>query len=367
MARWVLRCDPTRWRIYDFVAAGHPLTSWALTRADEPPRPGDEFALWVTGRPGGVVALGRVTGPVADDGAGDDRYWTDPGERGRYCLPIHVTRLFLDDPLPRDALAADPDFAAAAEVLHSPPVGDPYPLTGAEWAALQRHLAPAAGLLRGLIGTDLTTAAGRTSRILAVRPPDVIVATGRAPHGQPVPLARVDRALRELRTTGRVEIRSAFVGAVLRTLPGARVDDTAPPAIRLDPPATGPVDRELRDRLFGARTEAMCALCGDVYPVGLLVAAHIKKRAACTDLERRDLDNIAIPACALGCDALYEAGYLTVDRSGHIIAAAGPHPRAVAQRLDQLARRRINAHTPATEPYFRWHRDNTFIDAAETA
>ena len=33
-------------------------------------------------------------------------------------------------------------------------------------------------------------------------------------------------------------------------------------------------------------------------------AAHIKKRAVCSDDERRDLDNIAMPTCLLGCDIL---------------------------------------------------------------
>ncbi|GAA4257516.1 hypothetical protein GCM10022255_074620 [Dactylosporangium darangshiense] len=282
VAQWVLQCNPTRWRIYDFFAAGHELTSWTVTRHVQQAGPGDLFALWVTGRPGGVVALGEVTdtavpaAEMADED--DDGYWTDVADRGRdrYVLPVRITRLFLHDPLPRDVLSADPRFAAAA-VLREPGSGNLFAVTDDEWAALHEQLDG-----RALAGTTTADGAG--------------------------------------------------------------------------------AEQVLRRRLFGTRGEALCALCGDVYPVGLLRAAHIKKRAACTEVERRDLGNVAMAACVMGCDALYEAGYLTVDASGHIVTAAGPHPRAVGQRLEQLARRRTAAHNAATEIYFAWHRDNTFLD-----
>ncbi|GAA1560676.1 hypothetical protein GCM10009827_097470 [Dactylosporangium maewongense] len=166
-----------------------------------------------------------------------------------------------------------------------------------------------------------------------------------------------------------------------RPIPGTRAAGS-PPVIHLDRPAPaddpdghgafdGALDRnvvsaargeqvELRRRLFGTRPEAPCALCGEVYPVGLLVAAHIKKRAACTDQERRDLGNIAMAACLFGCDALYEQGYLTVDATGHIITATKPHADGVRQRLERLAGRRVPTHRSATAHYFAWHHDNAF-------
>ena len=39
---------------------------------------------------------------------------------------------------------------------------------------------------------------------------------------------------------------------------------------------------------------AHCAICGDLYPVRFLVAAHIKPRSVCTETERRDLTNVAM-------------------------------------------------------------------------
>lgn len=247
-------------------------------------------------------------------------------------------------------------------------------------------------LLRQLVGRPLATIAGRTNTILAVEPPNVLVATSRSPQGQPVPIAWVDEALEQLNTTGRLEIhprssrhRCAFIGAVLQQLPDIRVENSRPPVIYLEPLAAvvtaehvghdgvfaGILDRyaiaagrgeqaELRQRLFGGRDEAPCALCGEVYPVDLLVAAHIKQRAACTDDECRDLDNVAMAACLLGCDALYELGYITVDATGHIMAADGPYPGVVGGRIGRLAGRRVGLYAPATGHYFAWHREHRF-------
>jgi hypothetical protein len=49
-----------------------------------------------------------------------------------------------------------------------------------------------------------------------------------------------------------------------------------------------------------------------VFPVDLLVAAHIKRRSLCSETERRDLHNVAMLACKFGCDALFEEGYWLV-------------------------------------------------------
>jgi hypothetical protein len=85
-------------------------------------------------------------------------------------------------------------------------------------------------LLAGLVGRPLQTIGGAQNQVLEVRDEDVIVATARSPRGQPVPLAWVQDALDRIQTTGELQIdpptvgyRSAFVGAVLRTLPNARI------------------------------------------------------------------------------------------------------------------------------------------------
>lgn len=247
-------------------------------------------------------------------------------------------------------------------------------------------------MLRRLIGVPLSTVTGRANRILGVRPPDVVVATERSPDGRPVPIAWVDDALDLLRRDGEVVVdpehlghRSSFIGAVLLTLPGAREVGSPPhitfsPATRLDLHVvegrsltfqgdldrnfhgTGRGEREsLRAALFRSATEAACALCGEVYPVRFLWAAHIKKRAACEDAEMRDLENIAMPACLFGCDALYEAGLVTVDPDGSVRTSTNVTPGTpLAGQLARLNGRRVPAHTPETEAYFAWHRLKMF-------
>jgi hypothetical protein len=87
-------------------------------------------------------------------------------------------------------------------------------------------------------------------------------------------------------------------------------------------------------------------------PVELLVAAHIKKRQACTNAEKRDLVDIGMLACKFGCD---ETGVITTveprtEQSGEQTSDA----------VDRLNGLRCRAFTPANVDYFDWHRKNTF-------
>jgi hypothetical protein len=103
------------------------------------------------------------------------------------------------------------------------------------------RLPSARELLTGLVGRTISTVTGRRNSVLAVEDAEVIVATGRSPAGQRVTIDSVQAALGRLETEGEIEIsvpslghRSAFVGAVLLTLPAARATTTSPPRIRLD-------------------------------------------------------------------------------------------------------------------------------------
>lgn len=255
----------------------------------------------------------------------------------------------------------------------------------------------AADLLRRLVGVPIRTVTGRINRILGIQGPNVLVATDSSPKGEPVPISWVDKALQQLIHHGSVEIHpdtvghhSSFIGAVLLTLPGATASGN-PPVItfrQLAMPAQlvvtgenltfeGDLTRryegvqrgeqaQLRRVLFGSATEAQCALCGDIYPVRFLWAAHIKKRAVCTDDERRDLQHIAMPACLFGCDALFEAGYISVDDTGHIIVSDAPAGTRLAERLAQLSGRRVTAYTDASAGYFAWHRTNIYRQSSES-
>jgi hypothetical protein len=253
----------------------------------------------------------------------------------------------------------------------------------------QLSVLPAAGeLLRSLIGEEITTVTGIPNMVLAVQGGTALVRTSRSPGGQPVAVNEVQQGLDKLSARGTVRVsveelghRSAFVGAVLATLPGAQsarnpatVTLSAPddwpagsdPAFAvLDGVASVKVRREqaqLRNLLAGARELAACAVCGHMYPMRFLVAAHIKKRSVCDDGERRDLRHVAMLACSFGCDALYESGWVTVDDNGYVqtvLLSAAPEGK-VREHLQQLAGRRCAAHTSASAPYFAWHRGTVF-------
>lgn len=120
----------------------------------------------------------------------------------------------------------------------------------------------------------------------------------------------------------------------------------------------------LRQLLVGGRSvrDGRCGICGRVFPIGLLLAAHVKRRSHCSEEERRDFVNVAMLACALGCDVLFEAGYLTVGSDGRIRTAGASltHP-ALHKILGTLRGREAPAWNEHREPYFAWHRDNRFL------
>lgn len=114
--------------------------------------------------------------------------------------------------------------------------------------------------------------------------------------------------------------------------------------------------RKLRAQKFGNRSELECALCGKTYPSRLVRAAHIKRRSACTPKELLNLDNI-IAACALGCDEMFEHGYVAVDGSGRVVAqrtAAGD----LASAVSRIAGRLCSAHGATSRDFFAWHRND---------
>jgi len=116
----------------------------------------------------------------------------------------------------------------------------------------------------------------------------------------------------------------------------------------------------LRQRLFGRSATAGCGICQTELPVDLLVAAHIKKRADCSREEKLDADNIVMAACKLGCDELYERGYVAVSDNGRLVTTSRPVPPALAAVLEKIEGRQIAAHRPATRAYFAAHREGVF-------
>ncbi|MFT5430188.1 MAG: hypothetical protein ACI9OJ_000861 [Myxococcota bacterium] len=124
----------------------------------------------------------------------------------------------------------------------------------------------------------------------------------------------------------------------------------------------------LRKVIFGKDDRTACDLCGRILPVELLVAAHIKRRTDCNEDERRDLQSIAMSACLLGCDVLYERGWVAVKDDGIIIVhAATREVEDLSDLVDLLEGRRCPRHSRDTEAYFDWHRKNRFRVSDEAA
>jgi predicted RNA-binding protein with PUA-like domain len=239
MAYWLVQSNPARWRVREFFADGHQLEGWSITRYRDQIQQGDDLALWLAGRDAGVVALGVVTGDVEDVAGIDDSYWTDPADAQavRMWMPLRLTEVFLDAPITREELRQDPRFARAT-ILSQPFAGNPFLVTDEEWAAILDHhrdqppaspFVDARSHLASLVGRTIQTFSGARNTVLRLEGDDVIVATMRSRQGQPVPIAWVQAALDRLLRDGEVEIsvasvgyRSAFVGAALAALPGAR-------------------------------------------------------------------------------------------------------------------------------------------------
>ena len=112
----------------------------------------------------------------------------------------------------------------------------------------------------------------------------------------------------------------------------------------------------VRRLLLGGDSKGECVICGNVLPFNLLVAAHIKSRHACTEREKRDCRNNTALMCTLGCDALFEAGFISVLKAK---VARGP-VEAVEAAVRFAVQKRLGKQCPAysllSEPYFSWRR-----------
>lgn len=134
-------------------------------------------------------------------------------------------------------------------------------------------------------------------------------------------------------------------------------DKVTMPSGDLDVPRLVKTRREqsrLQKHLFGGLSMSTCALCSKSLPVELLRAAHIKRRDNSSYEERINLANV-MAACTLGCDELFERGYLYVDDSG--VLKTGTTESAVLQQvLKGYARLKVDIYSPNNASFFEWHR-----------
>lgn len=137
-------------------------------------------------------------------------------------------------------------------------------------------------------------------------------------------------------------------------------------AISIDPSKT--LDKEsivksrteqafLRNYLFHGKKYVNCGLCGKEFPISFLVAAHIKKRANCSEEERRDHKNIIMPMCRFGCDELYEKGYITI-LNGEIVRTKNLDATEIINGyIHELEGKSCSYWNNNTQKYFKWHCD----------
>ncbi|MFF8975151.1 hypothetical protein [Streptomyces sp. NPDC014995] len=113
---------------------------------------------------------------------------------------------------------------------------------------------------------------------------------------------------------------------------------------------------KLRKNLLGGATEAACALCGRVLPTRFVRAAHIKRRSAASRQERLMMANI-MPACLIGCDELFEHGYVYVTDNGTIAVSSKRNITPdLAVAVKALEGRTVADHGPHRTPFYTWHR-----------
>jgi hypothetical protein len=135
VAYWILQANPKMYRVFNALIDAPALRTWTIAHHKNDIQPGDEFALWVSGRAGGVYAFGVVTSPAAVR-PGDSTYWVELDEykHRKWRIGIRIEDV-LDSPIPRRELSSDLKFAGAL-ILRMPGGGNPFPLSKGEWQAI---------------------------------------------------------------------------------------------------------------------------------------------------------------------------------------------------------------------------------------
>ncbi|TVX99396.1 hypothetical protein [Paenibacillus cremeus] len=110
----------------------------------------------------------------------------------------------------------------------------------------------------------------------------------------------------------------------------------------------------LRDFLMKGHESLRCALCGRDFAPEHLITAHIKKRRHASEAERRDTA-IVVPMCVMGCDALFEGGWVGVKDSVVIRLRTAKTTPATEEIISGILGRVMSFWNPQTKPYFEWH------------
>lgn len=117
----------------------------------------------------------------------------------------------------------------------------------------------------------------------------------------------------------------------------------------------------LRKNLFKNKRVSTCGICGRDMPVELLITAHIKPRANCAIKERRDIHNVVMPMCRMGCDDLFGRGFISVDNGRVVISSLPWLPPAITEYFRVVNGRECVHWSESSKKYFEWHKANVFL------
>ncbi len=140
MSSWLLQVNPRVWNIDRFFAEGNTLDSFVVTNFLDDIEAGDQFVLWLAGKEGGVIGVGRVLGsPRQDEQSEVDGYWLRRPPGKTWSVPIQVTELFRDEPLSRQAVLDD-QILKEATIIRAPQSANPFRLTTEQWNRIRQLL-----------------------------------------------------------------------------------------------------------------------------------------------------------------------------------------------------------------------------------
>lgn len=123
--------------------------------------------------------------------------------------------------------------------------------------------------------------------------------------------------------------------------------------------------RRLRDFLLDGRISAPCAVCGEQFPSPMLVAAHLKKRARCTNVERLQFDRVAALMCKFGCDELFERGYVYAQSGTWKVRNDLPQYPRVSSLLKTLSGSKCEIWQQS-QAFLEWHAKYTVASRSIT-
>ena len=148
------------------------------------------------------------------------------------------------------------------------------------------------------------------------------------------------------------------VEAPLRHLPGRPHENWAPGSGDTDATALARIRKEqsqLRAHLLDGRASAECGICTQAIPADLLVAGHIVPRRDLGDAQRWEFESVAMLVCILGCDALFEHGYLVVGDDGRVTPGRAASAASVVEAVAARTGGRSLAWTESTASAFGSH------------